>query len=84
MSAKKVLIVDYDDLVKNKDEVLPSIFRFLNLDYQERYADIIQQISLEKSKHLSKQESNAIKELCEAEYLRARALISSSSKPDGC
>lgn len=79
-----LMIVDYDDLVLNKEVVLPSIYRFLNLNYQERYADIIQQRSLEKSKHLSEQESNTIKEICEAQYLKGRALISRSSKPDGC
>lgn len=79
-----LMIVDYDELISNKNLVIPSIYRFLNLNYQDRYADIIEQRSLEKSKNLSEKEVNTINELCENNYLRARTLIPHPSKSDEC
>jgi hypothetical protein len=70
-----LMIVDYDDLVNNKDEVLPSIFRFLDLDYLQRYAETIKLSSIDKSKGLSNHEKNTIKDLCLDDYLRAKKLV---------
>ena len=36
-----------------------------------------------KQRNLSEKESNTVKELCEIEYLKAKAIISRSSNPDG-
>jgi hypothetical protein len=81
LNDNSLMVADYDDLVRNKDEVLPLIFKFINLDYTPRFADTIKPRSIEKFKGLSDHEKNIIKDLCLPDYLKARELISLSSKP---
>ena len=76
LSERSLLIIDYDDMVKNKERVLRKIYRFVNLYYRPSYADNIHSKSLKKTRYLSQRELEVVKTMCESDYLNARALLS--------
>ncbi len=67
-----VMIVDYNELVINKNEILPMIYRFIDLPYQTQYAESISTRSLDKASKLSEREKSSIEELCIPVYEKAR------------
>ena len=76
LGESSLLMIDYDDLVKNKERVLRKIYRFVNLYYRPRYTEDIHSKSLKKTQYLSHRELEVVKELCESDYLRAMTLLS--------
>jgi hypothetical protein len=75
LGSENVLVVDYDDLVIRKDEILPEIYAFIDLDYKKDYSCMIHSKSLSKMQSLSRHEYSTIKSLCEPVYQRARRLL---------
>ena len=75
MGKDNILVLDYDDLVKDKKNLLPLIYRFIDLSYMEEYVDMIHSSSLNKARRLSKRECTSIKKLCMPVYEKARILI---------
>lgn len=71
LNAEQLMVVDYDDLVMHKAEILPIIYSFCDLDYKIEYADRIHSKSISKVTRLSTQESKVIKSLCEPIYQNA-------------
>jgi hypothetical protein len=69
-----IKLIDYDNLVQDKEHILPQIYKFINLPYQADYAGKIHSSSVEKKKQLKNHEVNAIKYICEGIYLRASSL----------
>ena len=69
-----ILIVDYDNLVINKDLVLPKIYRFIGLSYQQRYANKLNSGNINKAQKLSHIERKTIKQLCVPIYDQAKRL----------
>lgn len=72
----QMLVVDYDDLVEQKQRILPLIYRFIDLPYRDEYCHKIHPKSINKASRLSKHEYALIKELCSPVYDRARTLLS--------
>ncbi len=73
--AGRVLILDYDDLVSNKQALLPAVYRFIKLEYDDSYADKIKTTSLAKAKKLSNKEQAVVEKLCEPVYNDLKSLI---------
>lgn len=73
---KRLLIVDYDDLVVEKHRILPAIYEFIELEYKKEYAAKIHQESINKANRLSERERYTIKKLCWPTYEKARTLLS--------
>jgi len=73
-SSEQLMAVDYDDLVRRKEQVLPAIYAFIHLPYDPRYAERIHARSLRKTQRLSEKERATIRELCEPLYAQARSL----------
>jgi hypothetical protein len=71
-----LLVVDYDDLVARKETVLPAIYDFLELRYQEAYARQIHSASLHKASSFSRREMATIVSLCGPVYQQACTLLS--------
>ena len=67
----KFAIADYDDLIENKDSILPKIFNFLNLEYKPEYGQKISKRSVGKSDLLPEKEEEFIKLSCEKTYFNA-------------
>lgn len=74
LPADRLAIVDYDELVRNKHEMLPAIYEFIDLEYDPSYADKILETSIDKASRLSEKEVAVIDRLCEPTYERAREL----------
>ncbi len=71
LNSDVLAIVDYDNLVKNKEKVLPEIYDFVGLEYSGRYGDAISTKSLNKSSRLSTHEQSVINERCLPVYHNA-------------
>lgn len=70
----RMMIVDYDDVVRHKQRMLERIYEFIDLPYASAYADCIHERSVEKARLLTPQEKRTIGELCGAVYERVKAL----------
>jgi len=76
LGLEKIMVMDYDDLVKHKEKILPEIYRFIDLNYKREYSDKINASSLNKASRLSNYEVATIKALCEPVYNKARTHLS--------
>lgn len=74
LGADRVAIIDYDELVMNKTTLLPKIYKFIALEYNQGYAKKIHSKSLKKSSGLSQKEADIIQELCQPLYEQAKTL----------
>jgi hypothetical protein len=74
LPAERLAIVDYDELVRHKQQMLPAIYEFIDLDYQPAYADKILETSIDKASRLNAKEVAVIDALCQPIYERARDL----------
>lgn len=68
-------IIDYDDMVSAKHQVLPAIYAQIGLSYKPEYGDRLKAASLEKSKRLSDAERRQVDAICLDIYQSARQLI---------
>lgn len=67
----KILLIEYDNLVKDKEKVLPQIYDFLSLQYKNEYADKIHKKSIQKAKNLSSGHKKTIDKICIPIYQKA-------------
>jgi len=72
-----VIIVDYDDLVTNKESMLPMLYQFIDLPYQQAYANSIRSSSLKKCDKLSMKERSMIDDLCMPVYKNLKNIATS-------
>ncbi|AOY60022.1 hypothetical protein B2D07_16275 [Desulfococcus multivorans] len=70
-----VMVIEYDDLVNDPQRRLPKIYRFIDLDYQDRYCDHIHRKSTGKKNRLSNRERNIVDQLCLPVYEKAKGLL---------
>ena len=73
------MVIDYDELVLRRHEILPLIYDFVKLPYSEKFADMIHAKSLSKGKALSPRKARFIEKVCYPIYEEARAQISAGS-----
>jgi len=78
----RMVVVDYDDLVKDKDEILPIIYGFIDLAYKSDYPKKIHSRSLNRFSSLSKRELAMIEEWCVPIYDEAKELAVTSNPPN--
>jgi len=71
-----MFVVDYDELARNKNELLPEIFRFIGVEYREPYGERLKAASIDKASKLSATERSRIAAIAEPIYQEARALLS--------
>lgn len=76
LPSDRLLVLDYDELVKNKESMLPALYQFIGLAYRKEYARRIHSKSTEKSSRLSNKQVQIISERCMSTYNAARTLIS--------
>ena len=74
MGKDRIMVVDYDELVRDKARMLPAIYRFIELPYKPEYGVAIGAHSLNKYSKLSAGEQMRIARDCGPVYRRARAL----------
>ncbi len=71
---EKMLVVDYDDLVLNKESVLPEIYEFIDLPYNPVYHTKIHQDSIQKKSRLTQHEIRIISHMAQSIYETALLL----------
>jgi len=72
---ERLIIIEYNDLVINKDEKLPKLFELLQIKYRPEYSDMIHSQSLAKAETLSEFEIKTIKTLCDPVFNQAKTLV---------
>lgn len=77
---KDVFVIDYDELIQNKKTLLPNIFSFVNLPYDEKYHGLIHSKSLKRADSLSPKEKETVNNICWDVYLRAKEFASNTSE----
>ena len=76
IGANRILILDYDDIVKEKKRILPTMYRFIDLPYKKSYGDKIHTKNIRKASRLSKRDYDLIEQLCGPVYEKAKMLLS--------
>lgn len=74
LGKNRILVVEYDDLVRNKSTILPYIYSFIQLPYKAHYADKIHNESVKKLDRLSRPERNIIEELSVPVYEKVKMI----------
>ena len=70
-----IQVIEYDDLVIEKERILPCIYDYVDLPYNPSYAEKIHESSIDKKKLLTAEESSTIKSICEFVYFKAKGLV---------
>jgi hypothetical protein len=55
-----MLVINYDDLILNKEEILRMIYAFIRLPFKKSYADLIHSRSIHKANKLSPKERELV------------------------
>lgn len=76
----RLMIVSYDELVANKGSLLPEIYRFVDLEFNEKCAEKLHSRSIGKVKRQSKYEASVVERSCLPVYLAAMKLIRSGAQ----
>ena len=76
LGPERMMILDYEQLVVSKDEVLPEVYRFIDLPYKRDYAEQIHAMSLQKAAKLNAAQRQIVEHLCMPVYEKAKLLVS--------
>lgn len=76
LGPERLLVVEYDVLVRQKETLLPALYDFIGLPYDPAYAAKIHTGSLDKAKLLTAAERATIRRLCTPIYKEALPLVS--------
>jgi len=77
LTSENVYVIDYDELVKKKHILLPDLYDFIGLSYNEKYADAILSSSLKKADKLSTRERKMVDDVCMPVYEKLKSLAHS-------
>jgi hypothetical protein len=70
----RIAIVDYDELVARKQELLPELCEFVGLRYDARLGDALHARSVAKREQLGARDAEYVDRFCSAVYADALAL----------
>ncbi|HUQ51836.1 MAG TPA: sulfotransferase domain-containing protein [Gammaproteobacteria bacterium] len=70
----RMAVVDYDELVAHKHELLPRLCEFVGVPYSPRLADALHDRSVNKRSRLGKRDGETVDRFCLDVYDRARAV----------
>ena len=76
LDERTLMVVDYDELVRAKEKLLPLVYDFIQLPYQPRYAEAIHSKSLKKAERFNDRQHMLVEAICEPVYARARDFLS--------
>lgn len=69
---QRMIVLDYDELIPNRERVLPRLFEFLGLPYRQRYADALHSRSVNKGRRFAPERAARIEDACLPVYEHAR------------
>ncbi len=71
LGPERLCILDYDDLISRSDTLLPDIFSFASVSYDERFRSRLRTRNRPKREQLNESTRIRIREMCEHEYRKA-------------
>jgi len=71
----RLLVIDYDELIRYRGQVLRSIFGFVNVEYDEKYASRIDAAPSRKAEKLSQAEKEKVRHVCADLYAKAKGKV---------
>lgn len=71
----RIMILDYDDLIRNKRNILPELYNFTQLSYGEEYLSRLHSKSLSKADKFTSRETELIESTCMPLYLESRKYL---------
>lgn len=74
LGSSNLAVLDYDELVGRKAELLPRLYSFLDVNYSPDYLKQIRSSSLTKKSQLTAAQLSVIERMCGPVYLQASAL----------
>lgn len=77
----RIFVVDYDELVMNRERILPQIYSFIKLDYNTEYCQQIHNKSVDKKSKLTSYETKVIRNIAEPVYHQALQLKNTHYPP---
>ena len=75
-----LFVVDYDEMVLNKDAIFSKIYEFVNLEYDPSYTEQLHHQSINKKNQLSRREIKIVEKIANPYYEKAQKLLSTSYK----
>jgi len=75
LTEDQLIVLDYQDLVERKEQVLPGIYDFTGLEFQNSYLAKIKSTSLGKSSRQPQAEARAVEAHCMPVYVKARSVL---------
>ncbi len=72
ISDGRIIVLEYDELVKQSTLILPQVYDFIGLAYKNEYSSKLHGSSVDKAKRLSQKERQIIQDYCIPVYERAR------------
>ncbi len=73
LDSQQLLVIDYDLLVKDKANILPDIYNFINLEFKKSYCEKIRSDSVDKASRLSSADRAVVEQLCSPVYKKAKS-----------
>ena len=73
---ERLLIIDYEKLIQDKDEMLPSIYQFIDLQYKTEYISKLHSGSINKADEFRNNHGNILENYCMPIYEKACGLLS--------
>ena len=70
-----LLVIEYDDLILHKEQILPVIYDFINEPYIEQYSEGIHGKSVSKHEYFPRRKRAIIEKHCSAVYSKAQELV---------
>jgi hypothetical protein len=74
LPAGRLMVLEYDELVLQRETVLPALYRFLEVPYRPEYAAEIRSTSIGHARRLSRRERAVVADRCASTYEQALPL----------
>lgn len=68
LPAPRLLIIDYDRLCRQPTPTLNTVFNFIEVPFEPRFAEAIHTASVDKRNHMKIQEVDLVEKLCSSTY----------------
>lgn len=82
LGPERMMVVDYDHLVKDRHVLLPAVYNFIGLPFRPEYCAKISPSSLGKKDLLSASETRVVRRMCDSIYARAYGLTAARTETD--
>lgn len=75
LKKERMIVVDYDDLVLNKERILPLLYEFIGIKYNVSYSKKLHSRNIKKAQSLPYKQYEIIEKLCLSTYEKAKEFV---------